>query len=362
MTSPPDHGTNNSAAGATLRSLDDLDRAGLLPGADVDALTQVAGRYAIAISGQLADLIARGDPRDPIAAQFVPTASERETRADERPDPIGDEAHSPCPGIVHRYPDRVLLKATAVCPVYCRFCFRREMVGPGQPATLSAADLERAIDYIAARPQIHEVIVTGGDPLALSPRRIGDLSARLAAIGHVSVVRWHTRVPVVRSDLVTSDLCEALALPLANDTAVFIAVHANSAREFTAEAKAACRALAARGIALAGQSVLLAGVNDSAGDLAALMRAMVATGIRPYYLHVLDKAPGTAHFRVPLARAQELMRDLRGHLSGLCLPTLMVEIPGGGGKVAAMPTDAEPDGAGGWLLRDRHGRQHVWHD
>jgi len=350
---------SSSPSGRTLRSLDDLVRAGLIEPRHEPALADVADQYAIGLSAQMAATIDPDDPNDPIAAQFVPDAREAETRADECGDPIGDEAHAPCPGIVHRYPDRVLLKATAVCPVYCRFCFRREMVGPGHAEALTTDDLERAFAYIASHESIWEVVVTGGDPLALSPRRVLQIAQRLAAIAHVAVIRWHTRVPVVRSDLVSNALRDALAAPLEADTAVYVAVHANHAREFGRDAVAACRRLAGAGIGLAGQSVLLAGINDTPQALEALFRAMVKAGIRPYYLHTLDRAPGTAHFRVPIDRAQEVMAALRGNISGLCLPTLMAEIPGGGGKAAVSPSDARATSSGTTQLRDRNGQ---WHD
>src|SRR5690606_664018 len=201
------------------------------------ALERVAAQYAVSITPALADLIDPSDAADPIARQFLPDAAELASAPGEDADPIGDFAHSPVEGIVHRYPDRVLLKPTHVCAVYCRFCFRREMVGPKGERPLSSEALDAAFAYIAARPQIWEVIVTGGDPLVLSPRRLAVIVARLDAIAHVRVVRFHTRLPVADPQAVTPELVAALK---SQDKAVYVALHANHPRELTPAARAAC--------------------------------------------------------------------------------------------------------------------------
>ncbi|QFR32625.1 lysine-2,3-aminomutase-like protein [Ancylobacter sp. TS-1] len=341
----------------TLRGLDELGEAGLLPAeAARDDLARVAARYAVAVTPALAGLIDRDDAADPIARQFVPDARELETHPQELGDPIGDGAHSPVPGIVHRYPDRVLLKLVGVCAVYCRFCFRREMVGPGAETSLSDAALDAALAYVAAHPEIWEVVVTGGDPLVVAPRRLADLMARLAAIGHVKIVRFHTRVPVAAPERVTPALVEALRAP---DVTTYVAVHANHARELASEARAALARLADAGLALVGQSVLLAGVNDDAQTLAALFRALVECRVKPYYLHHPDLAPGTAHFRLTIERGQELMRALRGRVSGLALPTYVLDIPGGHGKVPVGPSWLEP-APEGWRVTDYCGGVHAY--
>ena len=193
-----------------LRTPEVLAGAGLIGPERVETLRPVAARYAVAIPPPIADLIDVDDPDDPIARQFVPSEAERETTADERSDPIGDERHSPVPGIVHRYDDRVLLKLTHVCPVYCRFCFRREMVGPGEDQMLSPAALDAALAYIAAHGGIWEVILTGGDPFMLSPRRLADVTERLAAMAHVKVLRWHTRMPIADPERITDALVRAI--------------------------------------------------------------------------------------------------------------------------------------------------------
>lgn len=315
-----------------LRTLEALERAGLL--SPDPRLEAAAESMAVAITPEMLALIDRSDPvHDPIARQFVPSVHETEIAPHEIADPIGDEARSPIKGIVHRYPDRVLLKPLHVCPVYCRFCFRREKVGPGGEA-LTAAETDAALAYIRAHPEIWEVILTGGDPLMMAPRRLAELVAALDAIPHVAVIRVHSRVPVVDPGRITPELVAALKPARA---AAWLAVHCNHARELTSEARAALARLADAGLPLMGQTVLLAGVNDDVETLEALMRALVVARVKPYYLHHPDLVRGTGHFRVSIARGQALMKALRGRLSGLAQPTYVLDVPGGHGKVPIGP-------------------------
>jgi lysine 2,3-aminomutase len=313
-------------AESTIRNADAVIRAGLAAESARAGLEAVERRYAVAIPPALLALIET--PDDPIGRQFVPDAAELATAAHERADPVADEALSPVAGVVHRYPDRALLKPLLACPVYCRFCFRREQVGP-DGGVLNAAQLAAAYEYIAAHEEIREVILTGGDPLILSPRRLAEILAALAAVKHVEVLRIHTRVPVADPALVTDALAAALdiAAPL------FLALHVNHARELTPAVGAAVAKLQRRGIPVLGQTVLLAGVNDSEAALADLFRAMLRARIKPYYLHQLDAAPGTARFHVPVARGREILRNLRGTVSGTGLPVYVFDQPGGLGKV-----------------------------
>ena len=230
-----------------LRSLLELAQAGLIAPDRLAALQDVAARYAVAITPGIAGLIDIADPGDPIARQFVPDPAELNSEPGESGDPIGDGAHSPCEGIVHRYPDRVLLKLVNACAVYCRFCFRREMVGPGRGA-LSPRTLAAALDYIRATPQIWEVILTGGDPLILSARRLARVLDQLAAIPHVKVTRIHTRVPAVAPEQVSVALLRALRAYIKKDRACFVVLHVNHARELTVKARAACARLIDAGI------------------------------------------------------------------------------------------------------------------
>ncbi|WP_414471229.1 lysine-2,3-aminomutase-like protein [Microvirga sp. M2] len=341
---------------STLRTPAELEEAGLIASGEVPGIARVAERYAIAISPAMADLIDKADPDDPIARQFVPDAAELATTPEEREDPIGDLAHSPVEGIVHRYPDRVLLKAVHICPVYCRFCFRREMVGPQGLGTLAPEALDRAFAYIAGHPEVWEVILTGGDPMVLSARRLSALMQRLSAIGHVKIVRLHTRVPVVEPERIDEALIAALKT---SGKTVYVAVHANHPRELTPAARAACGRLVDAGIVMLSQSVLLKGVNDDPDTLAALMRAFVETRIKPYYLHHPDLAPGTAHFRLSLDEGRALVAGLRGRISGLCQPTYVLDIPGGYGKAAIAPdTVGEEDGS--QTIADFRGRRHLY--
>src|ERR1700712_144459 len=231
----------------TLREPAELAAFGLVSVADLADLEQVAARYAVAVTPDMAALIDPDDPNDPIALPFVPSARELVASPGESPDPIGDYTHSPVSGIVHRYPDRVLLKLVHVCAVYCRFCFRREMVGPGKASALSEGAYDNALAYIRAHAEIWEVILTGGDPLMLSPRRLGEIMADLAGIDHVKIIRIHTRVPVAEPVRISARMIAALRVAGAT---TWVAIHANHPRELTAEARAACARMVDAGIPL----------------------------------------------------------------------------------------------------------------
>jgi lysine 2,3-aminomutase len=344
----------------TLRAPEQFCQAGFIPPERLPALKVVAARYALALPPALAELIDRDDPSDPIARQFVPDAVELDRRPEESADPIGDDAFSPLEGVVHRYPDRVLLKLTPVCAVYCRFCFRRETVGPDKARPLSPAALARTLQYIRTHEEIWEVILTGGDPLVLSPRRLRAVMKQLSKIEHVKIVRIHTRLPVAAPARVSAELVRSLK---ASGKATYVAVHVNHARELAPAARAACARMADGGLVLLGQSVLLAGVNDTAEALGDLMRACVECRIKPYYLHHGDLAPGTAHLRADIATGQELMRRLRGRLSGLCQPSYVLDIPGGHGKSPIGPAyieRADCNGHAYYLVEDFNGRRHAY--
>ncbi len=330
-----------------IRTAEGLVAAGLAAPEDRAALERVGARYAVAITPAMRALIEQ--PGDPIGRQFIPDPAELATMPHERADPIGDDALSPVPGVVHRYPDRALLKPLLVCPVYCRFCFRREHVGPGG-GLLSDAELEAAYAWFRAHPAVREVILTGGDPLMLSPRRLGAILRRLAAIPHIELLRIHTRVPAADPARVT----DALAAAMEVDAPVWLVLHANHARELTPDAVAALRRIQGAGVPLLGQSVLLRGVNDSAQALEDLFRAMLRARVKPYYLHQLDPALGTARFAVPIAEGQRILRALRGRVTGLAWPTYVLDIPGGHGKVPIGPDYLE-DGA----VLDAAGRRHA---
>ena len=342
----------------TLRTIDDIVNSGFVSEAEGGDIARVAERYAVAITPAMIELIDRDDPDDPIAKQFVPDVRELNTLGAELSDPIGDHAHSPVPGIVHRYPDRVLLKIASVCPVYCRFCFRREMVGPQLGEALSAEDVATALAYIRDLPGIWEVILTGGDPFLLSPRRVAEITKALGNIPHVKILRWHTRVPVVDPARVTDDLVQALT---SADKTVVVAIHTNHPRELSVGARTALARLSSAGIPLLSQTVLLKGINDHADTLEALMRALIECRIKPYYLHHGDLAPGTAHFRTTIAEGKAIMRELRHRLSGIALPRYVLDIPGGHGKVE-IDGNVTRNSDGTYTVRDAGGRMHIYTD
>ncbi len=341
--------------GKVLRSGAELADAGLIAHSRTDEADAVAERYAVAVTPHIALLIDSANAADPIARQFVPDARELVPGEVELADPVGDGAHSPVTGVIHRHTGRLLLLPTLVCPVYCRFCFRRETVGPAG-GVLTKGELDRAIGYIADHEEVSEVILSGGDPLTLSDRRLDEILRRLDEIGHVETIRIHTRVPIADPARISPALCGFLA----RETPVFVVVHCNHAREIAEPVAAAFRLLAGAGIPLLSQTVLLRGVNDDAATLAALMRALVRNRVKPYYLHHADLAPGTAHFRTTIAEGQALMRALRRLVPGPCVPSYVLDIPGGYGKVPIGPAFLSSDGTGALIVEDDEGRPHAY--
>lgn len=345
--------TERAAKPRALTTLDDLVGAGLVVPDAAPTLLPITERFRVRLSPQMQGALQSID--DPVARQFIPSPSEATIRPEELSDPIGDQAHSPAPGLTHRYPDRVILHVTQTCEVYCRFCFRRETVGAS--GALPDHDLQQALAYIAATPAIREVILTGGDPLSLSARRVGDVLTRLGAIEHVGVVRIHTRVPVVAPERISDTLISALQVR----PAVYVVVHTNHVRELTPDARAALGRLNRAGVPLLSQTVLLRGVNDSAAMLADLFRTLTTLRVTPYYLHHCDLAEGTSHFRTTISEGQAIMAKLRATLSGLALPTYVLDIPGGFGKVPLTSAYLESTPQG-HLLRDHQGRLHPYQD
>ncbi|QCE32482.1 lysine-2,3-aminomutase-like protein [Acetobacteraceae bacterium] len=327
----------DSSSKTTLRHFSQLIAEKLLP--DVQPAPQwhetLSKKYAIAVPKTFAEIIEHSD--DPIARQVLPDERELHTQSYEVEDPTADEAFSPIAGIIHRYPHRILLKPLLICPLYCRFCFRREFVGQTgkahQSGLLSQEHLEAALDWIENHSEINEVILSGGDPLLLSPRRLRFILQRLEKIPHVKTLRIHSRVPVAAPELITAELLKALE----TEKPLWIAIHANHAKEFSPKARKAIRDLRKQGVLLLSQSVLLKDVNDNVEALADLFEGFLEMGVKPYYLHHLDPAPGTAHFRVEISDGLALLRQLRGRLSGLAFPAYTAERPQGGGKIPLGP-------------------------
>lgn len=326
---------------------------------DLKALKDIAQNFAIRIPSYLTELIKTDDPNGAIAKQYVPDVREAIITENERIDPIGDHAHEPVKGLIHRYPDRALLKISNICAVYCRFCFRKEMIGPGNEI-MSELELERALKYISANTNIWEVILTGGDPLVLSPRRIGDVMQRLAAIPHVQIIRIHTRMPSAEPGKITAGLAEALTK--GHDKPVYMAVHINHPDEITRQFKNAISLLQDRGVTILSQSVLLKDVNNDPEILEDLLRKLVALKIRPYEIHHPDLTKGTGHFRLSIAEGQAIISNLRGRLSGLCQPHYMLDIPGGHGKIEITPATLVANDDDTYTLTDYRGRKHSYRD
>ena len=354
-------------AAARIKTTAELIETGLSRISDSESLNAVADKYAIGITPHVAQTIARdehGTPlaNDPIAKQYIPDARELLTTPAENADPIGDDIHSPVEGLVHRYPDRVLLKLAHICAVYCRYCFRREMVGPDGRDMMSADDLSRAFDYIRSKRDIWEVILTGGDPLVLSPARLTPIIQNLANIDHINVLRIHTRIPVAAPARITDELCAAIK-EFSAKKAVYIAIHINHAKEITPAVITALDKLHKAGCVLLSQSVLLRGVNNDAETLEDLFRQLTTLRVKPYYIHHPDMARGTSHFRLSIKEGQSIMRDLLGRVSGLCQPHYMLDIPGGYGKIQINPHRLEAtDQTGRYIVEDYQGNRHYYED
>lgn len=314
----------------TIRKTEELIDANLIPESSKATIEKVVEQFSVSITPQISEVLNHGSCSDKEAMrqQFVPNELELITKSEELSDPIGDDRFTTVKGVVHRYPDRCLLMPLTTCPVYCRFCFRREKVG-NNSKSLSKHELEAAFTYIADHKEIWEVILTGGDPFMLKPHRLAEILLALQNIEHVDVVRIHTRVPVVDSKKINEELIKALKIK----KAVYVALHANHPGEMTKTAKDACARIIDAGIPMLSQTVLLKGINDKPEVMGELMRTFVRNRIKPYYLHHADLAKGTGHFRTSIKEGQDLMRALRGRYSGLCLPTYVLEIPGGFGKI-----------------------------
>ncbi len=310
----------------------------------------VAGRYPCRLTRYYAGLIQK--PGDPIWRQCVPDPLELADDG-QHPDPLDEERLSPVPGLIHRYPDRAVLLVSNRCAVYCRFCMRKRQVGCGAVGL----DMERAIAYLAATPQIRDVVLSGGDPLLLPADQLHSLLGRLRTIPHLEIIRIGSRVPVTAPGLITPALCRMLA----EHHPLYLNTHFNHPRELTGEAAQACCLLADAGIPLGNQTVLLRGINDQHAVLEQLFSGLLRLRVRPYYLHQMDLVKGTAHFRTPLVRGMELIAGLRGKVSGLAIPHFVVDLPGGQGKVPLLAQTAR-HGDDGWTIRNLAGNPVSYHD
>lgn len=311
-----------------IRTLDKLEQMLVLSDDERQALVQGGSMLPVGITPYYMSLLDRNDPSQPLRRTVVPTTSEFQRTPGEADDPLGEDGHSPVPGLVHRYPDRVLLLALDFCSTYCRYCTRSRVVGHGEIMP-NEARLERAFDYLRRTPQIRDVLISGGDPLALSEDRLDWILGKLRAIPHIEFVRIGTKMPAVLPQRITRQLCRVLRKyhPL------WMSVHFLHPVECTPESKQACERLADAGIPLGSQTVLLKGVNDEVETMKELVHKLLLMRVRPYYLYQCDPISGSAHFRTPVSKGLEILEGLRGHTTGYAVPTYVIDAPGGGGKI-----------------------------
>lgn len=316
-----------------VRSAEDMEKVGIQlteqERADIDA---ALGTFRMAVTPYYLSLIDFGDPYDPIRRQAIASAAELDFAPYEDEDPLCEDVYSPCPGLTHRYPDRVLFLVTSVCSMYCRHCTRRRFTGQ-KDTGITKEQIDTCVSYIREHPEVRDVLISGGDSLMLEDDKLEYILASVRAIPHVEVIRLGTRMPVVCPQRVTPELCAMLRKyhPLWMNT------HFNHPNEITPESAKACAMLADAGIPLGNQSVLLAGVNDCVFVMKKLVNELVRIRVRPYYIYVCDPSLGLSHFRTPVSKGIEIMEGLRGHTSGFCIPTFVVDAPGGGGKIPVMP-------------------------
>ncbi|MEZ4401759.1 MAG: KamA family radical SAM protein [Kofleriaceae bacterium] len=314
-----------------ITSADELAQVVALTDAERAGLAASAHLFRVGITPYYASLMDPTDDRCPIRMQAIPRAAELDIRAEELRDPLGEDSHHPAPCVIHKYPDRALLLVVDRCAIYCRHCNRRRLVGGDAPPT--TADLDAGLAYLARTPRIRDVLISGGDPLLMTTAKLAAIVGRLRAIPHLETIRIGTRIPVVCPQRVDDELCRALR----QHAPVFINTHFNHAKELTPEARAACERLVDHGIPVGNQAVLLRGINSSTRSLRALFRGLLRSRVRPYYLFQGDTVIGTDHLRTPVDAAIALYGSLRGWMSGMCIPHLVIDAPGGGGKLPIGP-------------------------
>lgn len=314
-----------------LNSVDDFEKILKLTESEKKALNS-DGLFRVDITPYYASLIDPLDENDPIRKQVIPTAGEIVPFTGMMEDSLAEDRHSPVPGLVHRYPDRVLMLVTTQCASYCRYCTRSRIVGDPS-ATFSKSEFALQLDYLRKTPQVRDVLLSGGDPLTLAPKVLEQLLTALREIPHIEIIRIGSRVPVFMPQRVTDQLCDMLQRfhPL------WLNIHVNHPNEISKELEVACDKMTRAGIPLGNQSVLLAGVNDCVHIQRKLVQDLVQIRVRPYYLYQCDLVDGAGHFRTPVAKGIEIIEGLRGHTSGYAVPTYVVDAPGGGGKIPVMP-------------------------
>jgi len=315
-----------------VETLDELAKYVRLPEGGREEVERTLGTFRMAITPYYLSLIDQDDPYDPIFRQAIPSGLELHTAQADLLDPLHEDTDSPVPGLTHRYPDRVLMLITDQCSMYCRHCTRRRFAGHNDCAQPSDV-VARQIAYVAAHPEVRDVLLSGGDALMASDARLESILQRLRAIPHVEIVRIGSRIPVVMPQRVTPELCDMLR----KYHPVWVNTHFNHPKEITPESARACAMMADAGIPLGNQTVLLAGINDCVHVMKELVHALVRIRVRPYYIYQCDLSMGLEHFRTPVSKGIEIIEGLRGHTSGFCVPTFVVDAPGGGGKIPVMP-------------------------
>jgi lysine 2,3-aminomutase len=346
-------------ARARLRTLAALERIFVLSPDERRAVERHEGSLPLGITPYYASLMDREDPSDGLRRTHIPTGDEYLKSPGEADDPLGEDSHSPVPGLVHRYPDRVLFLTTGFCSTYCRYCTRSRMVGgAGGEYHFSTAQWERALGYIEAHPEVRDVLVSGGDPLTLGDEKLDWLLGRLQAIRHVEFIRIGTKVPVVLPQRIT----RALVRMLRRRRPIWMSLHLTHPSELTPEVTEAFGRLADAGIPLGSQTVLLKGVNDSVDVLKPLFHGLLRRRVRPYYLFQCDPITGSAHFRTPVEKGLEILRGLRGHTTGYAVPAFVIDAPGGGGKVQLVPDHLVGRNGDDLVFRNFEGKLYTYPD
>jgi len=314
-----------------INTVEEFEKVVKLDDSEREALS-APGLFRVDITPYFISLIDPEDPDDPIRKQVVPTSKEMVPFTAMMEDSLAEDQHSPVPGLVHRYPDRVLMLVTTQCATYCRYCTRSRIVGDPS-ATFSRTEFEMQIEYLKRTPQVRDVLLSGGDPLVLAPRILDEILSRLREIEHIEIVRIGSRVPVFLPMRVTDELCDMLQ----KYHPFWLNIHVNHSNEISAELEQACDRLTRAGIPLGNQSVLLAGVNDNVHIQRQLVQDLVRIRVRPYYLYQCDLVEGAGHFRTPVGKGIEIIEGLRGHTSGYAVPQYIIDAPGGGGKIPVQP-------------------------
>ncbi|MBX3394397.1 MAG: KamA family radical SAM protein [Phycisphaerae bacterium] len=341
-----------------IRDLKSLGRVVRLSFDESQSMQRIGGHLPVGITPYYASLIDPSNPLDPTRKQMIPVTDEFVTSPGEADDPLAEDGHMPVPGLVHRYPDRVLFLVTNFCATYCRYCTRARMVGQTGEYHFNQAQHQAAIDYIAANPQIRDVLLSGGDPLSMNDERLEWLLSRLRAIPHLEFIRIGTKVPAVLPQRITP----ALVKMLRKFHPIWMSIHFMHPVEVTPEVAQACGRLADAGIPLGSQTVLSAGVNDDVETMKSLVHRLLKIRVRPYYLYQCDPISGSKHFRTPVEKGLEIIEGLRGHTTGYAVPTFVIDAPGGGGKIPLVPDYLIGRDGDDVVLRNYEGKQYRYHD